>query len=252
VEQQSGNQFDDDLTVGMDDGSYSTDSIDLFEFTGDEESPIARLKTIILSIDWEINDDILKQLDDELIDLADIWAGDKIKLVYVQGLSKIGKYIFKEKANAHPNAIKLLITFYHNLEKIVVSEDSMSEEEKKQLLFKDVKSFDQLKQHIGMSSHSSSFAEPPAEEIIQTEETDYLKTLKARVLGLDWEINDEELRKLDDEVKDANGSTYIFGTNFTCRHFFDTSGYEYGGSYCLMPSIKECFCGSKRDGTVFF
>ena len=206
MEQQSGNQFDDDLTVGTDDGSYSTDSIDLFEFTGDEESPIARLKTIILSIDWEINDDILKQLDDELIDLADIWAGDKIKLVYVQGLSKIGKYIFKEKANAHPNAIKLLITFYHNLEKIVASEDSMSEEEKKQLLFKDVKSFDQLKQHIGMSSHSSSFTEaPPAEEIIQTEKADHLKTLKARVLGLDWEINDDELRKLDDEVNRLQG-----------------------------------------------
>jgi len=201
VEQQSGNQFYDDLTVGTDDGSYSTDSIDLFEFTGDAESPIARLKTIILSIDWEINDDILKQLDDELVDLADIWAGDKIKLVYVQGLNKIGRYIFKEKANAHPNAINLLITFYHNLEKIVASEDSMNEEEKKQLLFKDVKSFDQLKQQIGMSSPSStSLAKSPAVEITQSDQTDYLKTLKAHVLGLDWEINDEELQKLDDEV----------------------------------------------------
>lgn len=210
MEQQSGNQFDDDLTVGTDDDSYSSDSIDLFEFTGDEGSPIAKLKTIILSIDWEINDDILKQLDDELIDLADIWAGDKIKLVYVQGLSKIGKYIFKEKANAHPNAIKLLITFYHNLEKIVASEDSMNDEEKKQLLFKDVKSFDQLKQQIGMSSSSSSFNETPPEETIQTDEANYLKSLKAYVLGLDWEINDAELQKLDDEVIRLQG---VFSQN---------------------------------------
>ena len=105
TQQQSGSQFDDDLTVGMDENeSFSTDSINLFEFTGDEESPLARLKTIILSIDWEITDEILQQLKEELLDLNDVWAGDKIKQVYVQGLDKIGKYIYKEKANAHPNA----------------------------------------------------------------------------------------------------------------------------------------------------
>ncbi len=196
--QQSGSQFDD--------GSYATDSIDLFEFTGDEESPIAKLKTIILSIDWEINDDILQQLDDELVDLGDIWAGDKIKQVYVQGLSKIGKYIYNEKANAHPNAIKLLITFYHNLEKIVSSDDLMSEDEKKQLLLKDVKLFDQLKKQIGISgSDTVSVAAVSSDVEIDTDETDHLKALKAYVLGLDWEINDEELQKLDDEVQRLEG-----------------------------------------------
>ncbi len=196
--QQSGNQFDD--------GSYTTDSVDLFEFTGDEESPIAKLKTIILSIDWEINDDILQQLDDELVDLGDIWAGDKIKQVYVQGLSKIGKYIFKEKASAHPNAIKLLIRFYHNLETIVSSDDLMSEEEKKQLLLKDVKMFDQLKEQIGISdSDTVSVAAVSSEVEIDTDETDHLKALKAYVLGLDWEINDQELQKLDAEVHRLEG-----------------------------------------------
>ncbi|MEA3466822.1 MAG: hypothetical protein U9R57_01195 [Thermodesulfobacteriota bacterium] len=196
--QQSGSQFDD--------GSYATDSIDLFEFTGDEETPIAKLKTIILSIDWEISDDILQQLDDELVDLGDIWAGDKIKQVYVQGLSNIGKYINNEKANAHPSAIKLLITFYHNLEKIVSSDDLMSEDEKKQLLLKDVKLFDQLKKQIGISGSSTVSGEAVSSDVeIDTDETDHLKALKAYVLGLDWEINDEELQKLDDEVQRLEG-----------------------------------------------
>ena len=209
--QQSGNQFDDDLTAGLDDdGSFSTDSIDLFEFSGGEESPIAKLKTIILSIDWEINDEILQQLDDELVDLADIWADDKIKLVYIQGLSKIGKYIDKEKAAAHPNSIKLLITFYHNLEKIVSAEDEMSESEKKALLIADVKKFDQLKAQIGKPSSESRKVEPatpapPAEIIPENEEEDELKVLKAQVLGLDWEINDKELEKLGSEIKRLEG-----------------------------------------------
>ena len=221
--QQSGNQFDDDLTVGLDeDGDFSTDSIDLFEFSGGEESPIARLKTIILSIDWEINDEILQQLDDELVDLADIWADDKIKLVYIQGLSKIGKYIDKEKAAAHPNSIKLLITFYHNLEKIVSEENGMSDAEKKELLTADVKKFNQLKSQIGTPSTTDSqeiettAADTFAEIDSDRDREDELKILKAQVLGLDWEISDPELEKLGDEVKrlesvysDSNGKRIL-------------------------------------------
>jgi pilus assembly protein FimV len=209
VTQQSGNQFDDDLTVGMDnDGSFSTDSIDLFEFTGDEESPIARLKTIILSIDWEINDDILQQLDDELVDLADIWADDKIKLIYIQGLNKIGKYIYKEKASANPNAIKLLITFYHNLEKIVSSDGSISEEEKKEQLLKDVKKFDQLKSQIGKPDATAE--KPAVASVDENEQEEELKVLKALVLGIDWEINDTGLEKLSAEVTRLEG---VFSQN---------------------------------------
>ncbi|MCF8055581.1 MAG: hypothetical protein K9K37_02960 [Desulfocapsa sp.] len=205
--QQSGNQFDDDLTVGMDDSeSFSTGSIDLFEFGGHDESPIARLKTIILSIDWEINDDIMRQLDDELLDLSEIWAGDKIKLVYIQGLSKIGKYINRERAGAHQNAIKLLLTFYHNLEKIVSSSDSMSEEEKKQLLLADVKRFEQLKTQIGKPGAGAPSRPAPQQTAAAKKETrepeavSQLKFLKALVLGLDWEINDKDLQSLSEEV----------------------------------------------------
>jgi len=215
VTQQSGNQFEDDLTMGMDEEeSFASDSIDLLGFGGgDQNSPIARLKTIILSIDWEINDDILQQLDDELHDLSEVWENDKIKQVYVQGLSKIGKYIYKEKAGSHPNSIKLLITFYHNLEKIVTNEDSMTEDEKKNLLLADVKKFDQLKSQIGKPVESSEPSRS-ATITVATEEAApvsgfskesadviELKTLKALVLGIDWEINDLEIQKLGNEVK---------------------------------------------------
>ena len=94
--QQTGRQYDDDLTVDADEynESFSTSYVDLFEPLGDNDSPIAKLKTIILSIDWEITDDILQQLHSELQDLKDIWAGNKINLVYIQALEKIGRYFF--------------------------------------------------------------------------------------------------------------------------------------------------------------
>ena len=212
--QQTGRQYDDDLTVDADEynESFSTSYVDLFEPLGDNDSPIAKLKTIILSIDWEITDDILQQLHSELQDLKDIWAGNKINLVYIQALEKIGRYIFAEKANSHPHAIKLLLTFYYNLEKIV-SSASMSEEEKKKLLLQDVKRFDQFKIQIApVSKEKNKVAESPVGARTQvvvpvvdvslpsSRQRNVLTNLKAIILGIDWEISDDELARLSEEV----------------------------------------------------
>ncbi len=205
VKQYTENQYDDDLTVGTDDydDSYYTGSVDLFEFSNDEESPISRLKSLILSIDWEITDEILMQFNEELLDLRDIWANEKINLVYVQALEKISKYIYQKKADSHPSAIKLLLTLYHNLEKIVSSFD-LTEEQKKQILMEDVKRFESLKRHI--SQHTENVeknkpAEPfPGIKIEENRHKKDLLNLKAIVLGIDWEITDEDLNQLRQEV----------------------------------------------------
>lgn len=212
--QHTGQQYDDDLTVGADEynESFSTDYVDLFEPLGDDDAPIAKLKTIILSIDWEITDDILRQLNDELQDLKDVWAGNKINLIYIQALEKIGRYIFAEKANAHPNAIKLLLGFYYDLEKIV-SSTTMSEEDKKQLLLQDVKKFDQFKIQIAPVKDQKNLAARPVvtqakvvPSVAETplpssrEQKNVLTNLKAIVLSIDWEISDKELGRLSEEV----------------------------------------------------
>ncbi len=214
--QQTGRQYDDDLTVGAGDYNESFSAagyVDLFEPLSDEDSPIAKLKTIVLSIDWEITDDILHQLHDELQDLKDVWAGNKINLVYIQALEKVGQYISSEKARSHPNAIKLLLTFYSNLERIV-SSASMSEEEKKQLLLQDIKKFEQFKIQIAPASkEKNKVAESsvtartqavvPAVDISlpsSQEQRNVLTNLKAIVLSIDWEISDNELVRLSEEV----------------------------------------------------
>ena len=211
MEQYTDSQYDDDLTIGMEDTdeSFDTAFVDLFEHSGDDESPISRLKTIVLSIDWEINDEVLTQFNDELVDLKDIWADDEIKLVYVQALEKISKYIYQQKSDAHPNAIKLLLTFYYNLEKIVIDE-SLSEEEKKNILRADVKKFEQLKQQIGSSGAEQTQSQEktnvldsasPATINEQGEAHPTLFNLKACILGMDWEITERELGDLSNEIK---------------------------------------------------
>ncbi len=217
MEQYTDNQYDDDLTVETDqyDEAYYTDADDIFDLSTDEESPIGRLKSLILSIDWEITDEVLLQFNEELLDLRDIWAGEKVNLIYIQALEKISKYIYQKKADSHPNAIKLLLTLYHNLEKIVSSPD-LSESEKNAILLEDVKRFEGLKKIIaGKVSKPVPVSEEQVKErpeVQQVQEENAVQTiyssvrieeltnLKAIVLGIDWEIRDEDLEELHQEV----------------------------------------------------
>ncbi|TKB09076.1 hypothetical protein [Desulforhopalus sp. IMCC35007] len=206
MEQYTEKQYDDDLTdsSGEYDDSYYTGAEDLFGYTPDDESPISRLKSLVLSIDWEITDDVLMEFNEELVDLKDIWAGEKINLVYVQALEKLSKYIYQKKADSHPSAIKLLLTLYQNLEKIVSSED-LSEAEKKEILLEDVKRFENLKTYLKTPETKpiQKHAEPVIRDQISPQNPDNdseLLNLKAIVLGIDWEITDDDLSALRQEV----------------------------------------------------
>ena len=133
------NEEFEDLTLFANE-SFDTQDVDLFEFTSEESSPLTRLKSIILSLDWEINDEILQELADELDNLQSMWQGDKVADAYLQGLSKIGNYIRTKGAYAHPNSIKLLLTFFYNFEKIISSQN-ITGEQITQLLKGDVRKF---------------------------------------------------------------------------------------------------------------
>ncbi len=206
MEQNTVSQYDDDLTVGMEETEDYLDTgfVDLFEHSSNNGSPISRLKTIVLSIDWEINDEVLTQFNDELLALKDVWTGDQVKLVYVQALEKISKYIYQFRADAHPNAIKLLLTFYYNLEKIVLGTD-LTEVEIKEILREDIKKFEHLKHQIGAVSVSGKPESSPEGETTSTapgasEPHPILFNLKACILGMDWEITERELADLGKEV----------------------------------------------------
>lgn len=218
MKQYTENLYDDDLTVETDDyeydDSYSRDGVDLFEFSTDEESPISHLKSLILSIDWEITDEVLMAFSEELEALRALWTDEKVNLIYIQALEKISKYIYHKKANSHPNAIKLLLTLYYNLEKIVSTED-LSGKEKKMILLEDVKRFEALKRQISKTAYDLD-APQPETQLEHLEEPvasggsaaaadefadgDVLLDLKAIVLGIDWEITDQDLNRLREEV----------------------------------------------------
>ncbi len=215
VEQSAERQYDDDLTVGVDDDYedfVQTDDVDLFEFFGEEESSISKLKTIVLSIDWEITDENLNDFMEELQILKEEQVDDKINLVYIQALEKLSKYIFKEKSNANHNALKLFQSFFYTLEKNISSED-LTEDDRKKVLAEDIKKFEKLKVQIESKKivETKKDIDDVDDDVLAGAEpvpfesnfagTSPIMNLKAIILGMDWEITDKELNGLGVEVR---------------------------------------------------
>ncbi len=198
-----------DLTLFANE-SFDTEDVDLFEFTSEESSPLTRLKSIILSLDWEINDEILQELEDELDNLKAMWQGDKVAEVYLQGLSKIGSYIRTKGAYAHPNSIKLLLTFFYNFEKII-SSTQITGGEITQLLKGDVRKFKILQYQINQSEAAETETSDVSAHLGETNlaaaslsgtttAQEACKQLKAAILSLDWEVTNESLRQFNERI----------------------------------------------------
>jgi hypothetical protein len=136
----------DNLTSGE-----SDDASGFFEDKDDlDDSELRHLKAIVLSIDWEINDETMKELIDEADKLKDGYKNDRTLVLLFQLLGSVGKYIKTNKALAHPDSIKLLNSIYSSFERIVLSK-GMTEASRKKELFAQVTKFKQLKEQIGLT-----------------------------------------------------------------------------------------------------
>jgi len=69
--------------------------------------PLAELKNLMLSIDWEITDDVLEKLLQQIKDLKLTYKHDKIVLTFLQILGSLGDYIKTNRAKSHPKAFKI-------------------------------------------------------------------------------------------------------------------------------------------------
>lgn len=116
----------------------------------EDQLRIEELKSVVLSLEWEITDQVMQKLGEEISKLEDFYRDDKIVVAFLQLLGSLGKYIRKKRAEAHPDSITLLQSVYENLEKIVRSSD-MSEADKKKMLVVQVNNYKKLKDEIIVS-----------------------------------------------------------------------------------------------------
>ncbi len=122
-----------------------------------ENSPIKDLKSVILSLEWEITDQVMQKLGEEIRNLEKQSKKDKIAVAFLQLLGSLGKYIRKKRAEAHPDSIRLLHSVYEHLELVMLSK-TLSDSEKKKMLVAQVNNYKTLKEEILVGRESQ--AEP--------------------------------------------------------------------------------------------
>ncbi|MDM8516988.1 hypothetical protein QUF76_12375 [Desulfobacterales bacterium HSG16] len=120
-----------------------------------ENELLKDLKSVVLSLEWEITDEVMHSLGEEIAKLEKDFLNDKIVVAFLQLMGSLGKYVQKKKAEAHPDSISLLNSVYDNLETVVIAED-MSEAAKKKLLIGEVNKYKLLKEHIASAKVASA------------------------------------------------------------------------------------------------
>jgi hypothetical protein len=134
-----------------------------------EHASIDTLKSIVLSLEWEINDRILQQLEDELNLLYLSYADNRI----IQGLLRIirfvGRYLRMRGESSDQDSINLLLSVYDHLENVMASK-WMTDDEKRQFLIESIRHYRYWVERADLESPAGSpTPETPADEIMHLE-----------------------------------------------------------------------------------
>jgi hypothetical protein len=159
---------DDDLPIEADDNAFAekepqkeqpdaaeADILDSKEVTTDtaetenvsDDYPLAELKNLVLSIDWEITDETLTSLLSEIDSLKKTYRQEKIVSMFLQLLASLGQYIKTNRGNAHPKTFRILNSVFSRLEEVILSEN-MAEADKKNLLRAEMQKYKQLRNKV--------------------------------------------------------------------------------------------------------
>jgi hypothetical protein len=112
-----------------------------------DDYPLAELKHLVLSIDWEITEEVLADFLSQIDSLKATYKNEKIIFTFLQLLGSLGVYIKTNRGNAHPKTFKILNSVFSRLEEVVLSED-MTEPEKKKLLRTEMNQYKQLRNQV--------------------------------------------------------------------------------------------------------
>ena len=104
------------------------------------DSLLKDLKSTVLSIEWEMTDQIMAKFDQEVNKLSSLFAEDKIILSFLRILRFLGRYIQVKGLEAHYGSVKLLLSIYDDLERVLLTRD-MEETKKREILLEDINKY---------------------------------------------------------------------------------------------------------------
>ena len=152
-------KLDSDLANRLDTLFDENDSVEnSVQTKGQSNGPLDELKSLVMSIEWEITDEVMERFLSQIDTLKARFEEDRILVMFLQLLGSLGLYIKTNKGKAHPNAFKLLNSVYSSFED-ATSPGKLSPSEMKKLLYVDLNKYKELKEQIDSTRKSES--EPP-------------------------------------------------------------------------------------------
>ena len=170
-----------------------------------EEVSLQKLKSVILSIDWEITEACLDDLAGETSALMPRFENDRLSHTLLRMLRAVGQYIRKRKARSHPDAIKRIMSVFNSLEQIT-SENQPDEGLKKIIVAKEIAAFKKLKEQVGAQQKSSGQAVKATDDSEEGEHFVDHHKLEAAVNAVEKRLNSQvtelkaQLKTLQDEL----------------------------------------------------
>lgn len=152
-----------------------------------ERISIEKLKSVVLSIDWEITEDCLNDLIDETDTLLPNFENDRFSHTLLRMLKAVGAYIQKRKAQSHPDAIKRIMSVFSSIERLTENEE-MEETLKKQIVAKEIIEFKKLKEQVE-SRRSSDPIHPEADATGTQEYIDCEKKMEQAMSEVEERLN---------------------------------------------------------------
>ena len=159
------NSPDVEIAPDFDDVSSDIDDAPILEEDNGniEDSPLKELKSIVLSIDWEISDEIMTRFLTQVNGLMETYQDDRIIQMFLQLLSSVGKYIKAKKENSDPDVVKLLNSAYVGMERLVLTE-GITEDERKKLIITEVNKFKKIREKLSGKPVAAKKAVPTSKE----------------------------------------------------------------------------------------
>jgi len=152
-------KVDSDLANRLDTLFDENDSVESPAQTkGQSKDALDELKSLVMSIEWEITDEVMERFLSQIDSLKTRFEEDRILVMFLQLLGSLGLYIKTNKGKAHPNAFKLLNSVYASFED-ATSPGKLSPSEMKKLLYVELNKYKELKEQI--DSARSPESEPP-------------------------------------------------------------------------------------------
>ena len=178
------------------------------EPAGADAASLEKLKSMVLSIDWEITESCLTDLIDETDSLLPQYQSDRYTHTLLRRLKAVGRYIRKRQARAHPDAIKRIMSVFASLEKLTGSLD-LEEDTKKGIVAKEIAAFKKLKEQVESMRGAATPSPAPSEsdqDFVECGQFEQAMTAVEQRLNAQVEDLKAQLQTLQKELDQMRGS----------------------------------------------